>query len=205
MDGLRNLVPIVVILLAAIVAGAPAAAQAIDASPPDIRDELEEIPPVPVEPAPGLPRPVDPVIAPTAETSSFRLVGFTAVSLPANRGILNYTLACQREFSGSRICTMSEVAGTLSVPAPPGYGHAWVRAATGRDDVPAWFGPEDSRPRELRVLPNDCNGWTTDSPLALGTAMDLGRSPECYGGFHAVSCDRSLAVACCAPPAVATD
>ena len=62
----------------------------------------------------------------SAPPARFQLVGFTSELRTGASGVLNFTLACQAEFPGSRMCTSVEVMETTNVPAglPP---RAWVR------------------------------------------------------------------------------
>ncbi len=65
--------------------------------------------------------PPDP--APEASAPRFQLVGFTSTTFTGGEGVLGFTLACQVEFVGSRMCTSGEVMNTINVPsdliAPP--------------------------------------------------------------------------------------
>ncbi|MCK5364515.1 MAG: hypothetical protein KAR22_16180, partial [Gammaproteobacteria bacterium] len=54
--------------------------------------------------------------APAGPPSRFQLVGFTTAALPGDSGLFAFTLACQAEFFGSRICTSREVFETVDVP-----------------------------------------------------------------------------------------
>jgi len=200
----RRHVALSILLIPSILLCGPALAQLVAGDRPDV-DELADSPPVALEPAPGLPQPVEPPPVPSGDAGPYELVGFTPLPQPPNKGVLNYTLACQQRFANSRMCTVAEVNATVHVPLEPGYGHAWVRGVDGQSAVTAWSGPEEPRPKDMAELPNDCNGWTSNSSLALGTAMDFGSRAECYGGFHAVSCDRELVVACCAQRGTATN
>ena len=49
---------------------------------------------------------VEVVNAPTpAPPLGFQLVGFTSATFDGSQGVLGFTLACQAEFPGSRMCT----------------------------------------------------------------------------------------------------
>ena len=54
--------------------------------------------------------------APVGPPSRFQLVGFTTAALTGDSGLFAFTLACQAEFVGSRICTSPEVFETVDVP-----------------------------------------------------------------------------------------
>ena len=57
----------------------------------------------------------------------FQLVGFTSSSaLPADTGVLGFTLECQKEFPESRMCTSEEVMETTAVPSSLQFT-AWLR------------------------------------------------------------------------------
>ncbi|UCF67101.1 MAG: hypothetical protein JSV80_15175 [Acidobacteriota bacterium] len=134
---------------------------------------LQQLVPYPL-PVPTQPQP------PLIEAEGLQLVGFTTEVLSGGRGVLNYTLACQREFGGSRMCTVSEVSQTLFVPATPPAGYAWVQPL----------------PEQQVLAQQDCEGWTSMSMLDSGTTVALGA--ECYGGIKTQPCGRQLPVACCA-------
>lgn len=56
----------------------------------------------------------------------FELVGFTSATFVGDEGVLGFTLACQAQFAGSRMCSSAEVMNTVDVPA--GLSSlAWVR------------------------------------------------------------------------------
>jgi len=139
-----------------------------------------------------LPTPVLP--APTSVENGFQLVGFTGIPFPGNKGLLNYTLACQAEFPNSRFCTLSEVRETTSVPPVSRCGLAWVRDE-GR--LSPTLAPAAGS-RADAVVADDCSCWTSADGRTAGTAMTFGPESMCYGGLRAVSCDTELYIACCA-------
>ncbi len=107
--------------------------------------------------------------------------------------MLGFTLACQDEFPGSRMCTSVEVMETTEVPVGL-TGDAWVRPS---------FQPlaiSSSSPQALdasgasTVAPNMmCRGWRSDDGSGLAVSAS--------GGFSAPACaaEPGHAVACCAP------
>ena len=56
----------------------------------------------------------------------FQLVGFATATRLGDAGVLVFTLACQEEFLGSRMCSSIEVLETVDVPSLAG-SFAWVR------------------------------------------------------------------------------
>ena len=63
---------------------------------------------------------------PLGPPARFQLVGFTSTTHTGDEGVLRFTLACQAEFAGSRMCSSQEVLDTTDVPSGLG-GYAWVR------------------------------------------------------------------------------
>jgi hypothetical protein len=135
-----------------------------------------------------LPHPVSPPPQ-TAESSEFiagsgfQLIGFTTQTFDGTHGILNLTLACQKEFPASRICTADDVRLTVNVPQAPGAGFAWI-------DVPP------SRELKTRVdEQGNCRGWRSSAIADSGVAMDL---EAAYGSLVHRPCNQVLRIACCA-------
>jgi len=134
-----------------------------------VRVEEREISPV-------LPDPVSPEVSTPAP--GIQLLGFAMESVKGNQGILNYTLACQRAFPSSRMCTAGEVMRTVHVPPVPMVQFAWVQP-DGACEISSEF---------------NCSGWTSASQKHTGTVLEL---QACFGGLMRVSCNSSLAIACC--------
>ncbi len=132
-----------------------------------------ELPPAPVPPRP-------PELLPAA-TTTYEFVGVTRRELAGNRGILNYTLACQAEFARSRMCSVTELLRTRNVPR---------RLA----DTYAWIQPEIAAGQPAA---QNCRGWMSDLRTDAGLAIAI--DATCYAGLVDKTCDSRLAVACCAP------
>lgn len=156
--------------------------------------------------APNLPTPpVDPTPQTNATPSGIQLVGFTVERIRADHGILNMTRLCQREFPGSRLCTVDDVLGTVIVPALSAQcdgTFAWVRTAgsTTIHDLlgsPAVQTVTGSRP-SAQVSLHDCRGWTSAEGTDFGTVVALGSEQGCFGGFMTKACDQERSLACCA-------
>jgi hypothetical protein len=119
-----------------------------------------------------------------------QLVGFTIAALPANTGVLGFTVACQDEYPGSRMCNSVEVMETITVPR--GFtvaAGAWVRPVY----QPGGFAFMDASGRGNSGASLACSGWSS-----TGT-VDLGLSVTPSGRFQADSCGATQGVACCAP------
>jgi hypothetical protein len=119
-----------------------------------------------------------------------QLIGFSEVAVPGNRGILNMTLACQKSFRGSRICTAAEIQHSVHVPAQRNAA-AWGSA---------WISSEGLLPGAVADAQSDCEGWTSNSGANKGASMAIGPEHGCYGGFVAMGCNTELLVACCGNP-----
>ena len=114
----------------------------------------------------------------TACSGEVRLVGFTSATLPGNSGMFGFTQACQVEFPGSRMCTVTEAARTASIPDLSGSNgsQAWVDTDTASNSASV-----------------NCDGWTLLS--SSGTAHSV-----THTGQRVFSrCDTVHSVACCAP------
>ncbi len=130
-----------------------------------------ELPPTPV--------PVVPPTGLTGTAEAWEFVGVTNRYLAGNRGVLNYTLECQAQFPGSRMCFVEELLRTRNVPRRLADSYAWIQP--------------DSSLSETTT----CKGWM--SGLNTDTGLAIAIDPTCYAGFVQKSCDSRLAVACCAP------
>ena len=117
-----------------------------------------------------------------AQEKRFQLVGFTEATFDGEEGVLNYTLACQAEFSASRFCSVGEVAATVVVPAlPPGPA------------LPNFSGPLawiNSKP-EWPELVTDCSNW-------VGGLGATGLIVDNTGGIAVSGCTQFRRVSCCA-------
>lgn len=144
-----------------------------------------------------LPPPVEvPAEPAVAAPAGIHVVGYTAATTPANRGILNMTRACQHEFPGSRVCTVDEVLASFIVPEVTSScegTYVWVQSV----------GTVASKLFGATLADNtsavDCHGWTSTSREDLGVVIALGSEHGCYGGIVQVTCNQELALACCAP------
>jgi hypothetical protein len=141
-------------------------------------------------PAP-IPLPPEPQVL--IPSGTIQVVGYTGAQLPANRGILNMTCACNAEFPGSRLCTVDEVLASFVPPEPPRdveLAYLWVRSAgTVAGQLLGRTAPETAAV--------DCRGWTSASKDDQGVAMAVGPQHACFGGMVEVACDHELALACC--------
>lgn len=171
---MMRVVMVAISVIAALLLAAPAQAQIGDEGTVPIH--LAESPDRDLDPVDPLPPVLPPMEAFVSD--EMQLVGFTNETFSGNAGVLNMSLACQRRFRASRMCTMEEVSMSLYIPDSMGGGFAWVQNS-GPDATPA----------------KSCEGWMTDSPDAEGTSIELG---ECYGGLMMSACSTRLAVACCA-------
>ncbi len=120
-------------------------------------------------------------------TSGFELVGFTSTTHTGDMGVLGATLACQAEYTDSRMCNSVEVMQTVNVPSGLA-GAGWVRpvfvptVGTYSLDASGARGSADSL---------TCDGWTANGAGAGLHANDS-------GGIYPVSCAIPIAIACCA-------
>lgn len=112
----------------------------------------------------------------------FQLVGFTAQGFIGDTGGLGFTLACQAEFPGSRMCTSEEVLNTVSLPAGLG-GPAWVRPSfqPGGQMVVDASGLWTNNAEHLT-----CKGWSDGSTFGQG----LGATAD--GSFQFRDCSTEL-------------
>jgi hypothetical protein len=131
--------------------------------------------------------------------TAIQLVGFTSAAFTADVGVFGFTLACQAELSGSRMCTSKEVVETTDIPsgltgtawvrpsfAPVGWGSASVLALLDASGVPGVIGGGADGPLS-------CTGWSQASTTSGLTVDSDGRfkASPCSSGVHSV--------ACCAP------
>ena len=170
----RNVVLFVGLLVACALA-APAYGQLSGDNQPGPVD-LNRPPGNVLDPVRPIPRPITPTV--TFQSEEFQLVGFTRQLFTGFDGVLNFSLACQAEFVGSRMCAVEEVNRTEIIPHVPGTGFAWVQNLSGPDAAPNV----------------NCAGWFSNSSRDVGTAIELG---QCYGGQRMMTCNNSLAIACC--------
>jgi hypothetical protein len=123
------------------------------------------------------------------------LVGFTTSTFTGGEGVLGFTLACQTDFPGSRMCTSVEVMRTTNVPASLS-GNAWVRPSfegfvwLGSPGIPVASDSSGTEPGETEYL--TCSGWIASDAYS-------GLVVTANGGFDILACDQARAVACCAP------
>jgi len=112
-----------------------------------------------------------------AGTARFQLVGFTTTTMNGGSGVFTFTAACQAEFPGSRMCTITEATRITEIPdLSNGTYLAWADT-----DEPGFSSTES------------CGGWGATYQGWTGTAIsELGRR-------HFVLCEESWSVACCAP------
>ena len=117
-----------------------------------------------------------------------QLVGFTTESFLGDRGVLDFTKACQADFPGSRMCTSTEIMKTTAVPVLAGLV-AWVRphiiTNTGTGSAIDASGVQE----EASDL--SCKGWTTRLSPFTGLSVSL------TGSFGVLTCEAPLRVACC--------
>jgi len=132
------------------------------------------------------------------------LVGFTSATIEGNQGVLNLTLACQNEFSGTRVCTSAEVLRTFNVPdfptPPPGLPRpdlhqAWIMPtlleATPNVDM---SGVQASNPGNFTC--SDVTSQIGGTGLVIGWASAVRHG---YGLFSLYNCMKRARVACCGP------
>ena len=132
------------------------------------------------------------VALPAAGVSNFQLVGFTGQKFAGNGGLLAMSTACQSQFPASRVCSSSEVANTVKLPAGLPGGGAWVQPSlVGGVLIGTVPGAVDA---QGGVLPGTvpCGGWTRADNGAIGLAVTAA------GQVTALTCDNALSAACCA-------
>ena len=131
--------------------------------------------------------------APLASTT-LQLVGFTDATFPADTGVLGFTLACQAEFAGSRMCTSNEAMNTLAVPSGL-VDRAWVRPSF----VPISTGVSGTKVHDASGVRGSvglsCEGWSVRSASGQFAGLNVGATGRFGGG----PCDAVRSVACCAP------
>lgn len=119
----------------------------------------------------------------------FQLVGFTSTLHLGDTGVLGFTLACQAEFPGSRMCTSAEVVETTNVPATLS-GEAWVRPSIKAANGGLVF--DESGVAEAWIT--GCQGWSSTS----STNGFLGLTVDDAGRFRDADCAPPRPVSCCA-------
>ena len=119
----------------------------------------------------------------------FELVGFTTAQFNGSQGFIGFALACQVEFSGSRMCDTVEVIRTTLIPTGLS-GTAWVNPSgirgaldpSGLDAIGCIGG--GSSPQGHWSNAGTAQGLTVDSAGKFSEAGD---------------CSELHSVACCAP------
>ena len=119
---------------------------------------------------------------PAPASPRFELVGFTSSTFDGGEGVLGFTLACQAEFSGSRMCNSVEVMETVNVPVGL-TGEAWVR--------PVFEGENDNSGAISSFGNLGCTGWSN--------TLHHGLVVNSSGSFRDRQCFEFHSVACCAP------
>jgi hypothetical protein len=116
----------------------------------------------------------------------FQLIGFTSTLHLGDTGVLGFTLACQAEFPGSRMCTSQEVMETTSLPESLA-GDAWVRPVVTGDK----YGAIDAS--GVRAEDLSCSGWSNaNGSTAAGLIVSESGSIRVTPG-----CEDPRAVSCC--------
>jgi hypothetical protein len=173
---MKNRMTQIIVVVAVLFLAAPAFAQ-LGSEEPETPAELDQqgvegrLDPAP--PSPPVIYPIDQMVP--FSSDEMQLVGFTTTLFTGNHGVLNMSIGCQREFPASRMCTLEEINRSVFIPQNPICGNAWAQDLSG-------------------AVPQNCNGWRSESSDALGMAINLG---GCYGGVVTQTCDSQLAVACC--------
>jgi hypothetical protein len=153
---------------------------------------LSQLPAAAVKPTPVVPR--------------FQLVGFTDDTFQGNKGVLGFTLECQKVFAGSRMCSSREIIETVTVPQlPQPPAAAWVRPSfEGLASTPSNFATSADPVIALdasgqRNLPEDlnCESWNSSDhhEYGLATGADAEGQSAIFGN---APCDELFRVACCA-------
>lgn len=125
----------------------------------------------------------------------FQLVGFTTTAQRGDAGVLAFTLACQAELPGSRMCSSVEVMETVELPTLVGVP-AWVRPVLVPGAVQT-AGPgvqTDASGVESRNQQLSCDGWS----FIGGFTPNFGLTVSAEGRFRAMQCDGLRPVSCCA-------
>lgn len=117
---------------------------------------------------------------PSISVTAFHLVGYTSATVTGNVGLFALTEACQLEYPGSRICTLSEIKSTTNLPdLTSGASSAWVETGGNK----AGTGAADG----------NCLGWSVANASTNGMAITT------LGAYRPQSCEAGRGVACCAP------
>lgn len=127
----------------------------------------------------------------------FQLVGFTTSTSTGGVGVLGFTQACQAQFEASRMCTSSEVIGTVKLPAALPEGSAWVHpdfrpVATGTSSVTTTLDASGLESPGGDAQRLSCIGWSANGGGGYGLAVTSS------GRFRAEPCQTTQPVACCA-------
>ena len=132
-----------------------------------------------------------------AGSTRFQFVGVTAATFTGNKGVGTFTLACQQEYPGSRMCTSQEILWTTDWPPQPAVPFvAWVHptfVATSASSVDV-----SGLDGHLPTFPDlTCGGWAA---LNLrGLAVNSDPSTGKYGTFSIEPCNTAASIACCVP------
>ncbi len=118
------------------------------------------------EPAPAPPR--------------FELVGFTSATFDGDEGVLGFTLACQAEFPGTRMCFTQEALNVVDVPLLA--GRAWIRLSP-----------------SLSSNTNTFEGASNKHCFVWGSLGTTGQLMDSQGRLHERNCVELHSVACCTP------
>ena len=128
------------------------------------------------------------------EVKTFQLVGFTSTLYTGNLGgVLGSTEKCQREFSGSRMCTSEEVQATTNLPSHiPDF--SWVDPFEGILGRGSCAG--DLIIDEVEIVTRQ---WTCDllgAPCRFDPSS--GATLESTGARFPTLCSEEKPIACCA-------
>jgi hypothetical protein len=131
-----------------------------------------------------------------AGPQQFQFVGVTAATFTGDKGVGTFTVACQQDFLGSRMCTSREILLTTDwPPQPPSFYVAWVQPTL----VPFQSGSTGTGVQDISGL-NDgtlsCGGWFS---LSRGLLLHSDPANGKYGAFIVEPCSTVASVTCCAP------
>jgi hypothetical protein len=137
---------------------------------------------------------------PSGSQARANLVGFSTATFTGSAGLLAFSLACQADFPGSRVCTSLDIAESTALPTAL-TGLAWVRPAA----LPSGTSSSIIDLASLREGSGQhCGSWTNGSDSNFGLVVVLQSStanlPELapYSGLLTERCNVSLPAACCA-------
>lgn len=143
-----------------------------------------------IDESPSLPAPV--------AGGQVQLIGFTSHTFDGTRGLLRYSLACQAEFPGTRMCMSDEIIRTFHVPEAPGTTYAWIDPS---------FRPVANQLLDASGLIDEaavgesgmsCLGWLAGAGYT-GLALKFDDGDSDHGAFVLVGCGSEAAIACCGP------